>query len=484
MDVRGPLAGSYGSAVALVLFALTPYLILTSALGPLDPAIQGDLGASRADLDLVSGMSNAAYCFGTVLSVQLAMRLPPRRILLVYAVVLVIGSVLAAWAPSTGAFAAGHVIQGLATSLLLIAAAPALILGWPARKLRYSAIVMNMGIFGAVALGPVIGGAFATHWHALLWIVAGVSALSLAFGLLTFRDQEPLDPEGPVDPFALVLAATGCALAFFGASRVVNHPFLDALVIGPIVLGLALIAILIVHQHRVEDPLMPLRQAAQTAATSGIVMAMTAGAVSVGLVELTRAGLEGAHVSTAEAATLFWPELGGALATAAIFGSIFFTRWVPLYAFSGLMVLAAACAVLLGAADGSEASVAVGAGLLGLGVGAAVAPALFVAGFSMRSAQLPRVFAMIELLRGVAAFLAAPLILHLATSTGSSPVDGLRGGFWLCMAITVGGAAIVAAIWAAGGEGLQHPRTQSWLDGDDTAIDSPPIAAALRRRSA
>jgi hypothetical protein len=53
---------------------------------------------------------------------------------------------------------------------------------------------------------------------------------------------------------------------------------------------------------------------------------------------------------------------------------------------------------------------AVGAGLIGFGVGASVSPALFITGFSLRSAQIQRIFALVELLRGVTAFLAAPIL--------------------------------------------------------------------------
>ena len=55
-------------------------------------------------------------------------------------------------------FIAGLVFQGLCTSLLLIAAAPPLALGFPQDKLRDTAVIMNLCIFGAVALGPFIGG--------------------------------------------------------------------------------------------------------------------------------------------------------------------------------------------------------------------------------------------------------------------------------------------------------------------------------------
>ena len=54
---------------------------------------------------------------------------------------------------------------------------------------------------------------------------------------------------------------------------------------------------------------------------------------------------------------------------------------------------------------------------------ALVLVALFVAGFSLPSASLQRVFAIVELLRAVAAFMVAPIFFHLAATTGGS-LDG------------------------------------------------------------
>ncbi|HWF25102.1 MAG TPA: hypothetical protein VG275_06635, partial [Solirubrobacteraceae bacterium] len=155
---RGPLANSYPAAVALVVFALVPYLALTGSFTSLIPVLAKSLKLSDQSLELTSGMANAAYAFGTVLAVQFAQHLRGRRMLILYATLFVIGSVLAAWAVTPGVFIAGHILQGLCTSLMLIAAVPPLVIGWPVSKLRWTAITMNMCIFGAVALGPVIGG--------------------------------------------------------------------------------------------------------------------------------------------------------------------------------------------------------------------------------------------------------------------------------------------------------------------------------------
>src|SRR6202042_178113 len=101
---QGPLAGRYPAVAAMVMFALIPYLALSAALNPLTPIITKQLHMSLQTLSLSSGLGNAAYAVGTVLAVQFAQHLPQRRMLIIYAVLLLIGSLLSAAAQSSGMF--------------------------------------------------------------------------------------------------------------------------------------------------------------------------------------------------------------------------------------------------------------------------------------------------------------------------------------------------------------------------------------------
>src|SRR5947199_2677191 len=96
---QGPLAGRYPGAAAMVVFALIPYLALSAALQPLTPIIARDLHTSLQTMSLGYGLANAGYAVGTVLAVALAQHLPQRRLLVGYAALLVIGSVMTATAP-------------------------------------------------------------------------------------------------------------------------------------------------------------------------------------------------------------------------------------------------------------------------------------------------------------------------------------------------------------------------------------------------
>lgn len=480
MRRRGPLADSYPAAAALVVLALVPFLMLTAAVFPLLPLMSKSLGLSMPALDITIGLSDAAYAFGTVLAVQFAVHLPARRMLLLYVSAFVLAAVLAAWSPNGPVFVAAFIVEGLCTSLMLIAAVPPLVTGWPTAKMPATGVIMNLCVFGAVALGPTIGGvqAAAGTWRPLFWGVAGVGVLALLFSLLTFADQPAADRSAPWDIVAVALAGCGSAAAFFGAAQLqAGGPGPRSL--APLLAGLAMIVALVVHQYRSKRPLMPVRQLATTFPACGILIVMSASAASVALTDLVLTALQGKS-SPAHTALLFLPEFGAAVATAVLFGVLFRTRFTPVLAVGGLVMLTAAAALLTGLAAGGGTLVAVGAGLIGFGVGASVSPALFITGFSLRSAQIQRVFALVELLRGVTAFMAAPILLYLATAIGTSPAAGTRAAIWICLVIAVGGAVGAAALFVLGGGRLQKPDLDRWTDGEP-AWTSPPLLGRLRR---
>jgi MFS family permease len=476
---RGPLASSYLSAVALVICALVPFLMLTGAVFPLLPVLSASLGLSKSVLTLVFGLSDGAYAFGTVLAVQFAVHLPARRLLLGYVSTFLIAAVLAAWAPTGIVFIVAFIVEGLCTSLMLIAAAPALVTGWPVAKMPVTGFVMNLCVFGAVAVGPTIGGlqASAGQWRPLFWSVAGVAAIALLFALLTFEDDPPQDNDVPWDIVAVLLAGVGCAAAFYGASQLENvGPSPSSLI--PLIAGVLMLAALIVHQYKAKQPLMPVRQLTTTFPAFGILIAMAASASAIGLTDLVLTVVQ-KRSTPAALALQFLPEFGAAVLTAVLFAFLFRTRFTPVLAVSGLAVVAVAAALLTGLATGGSVLVAAGSGLIGLGVGASVSPALFITGFSLRSAQIQRVFAFLELVRGVTAFLVAPVLLYLATAIGTSAAAGTQTAIWICLAIAAGGALVTIALFVLGGERLQAPDLDTWTDGEP-AWDSTPLFSRLR----
>ncbi len=161
--------------------------------------------------------------------------------------------------------------------------------------------------------------------------------------------------------------------------------------------------------------------------------------------------------------------------------TLFRTRVTPVPAAAGLLATAAAAALLMSFLRGHGSLVSVGIGLTGLGVGASVSPALFTAGFSMRSRQLQRVFALIELLRGVTASLVAPVLAFLVGALARTPAAGTATALWICLGIAAAGFLGGTACYLAGKGALEAPDLERWRATDEPAWRSPPVLSRLRR---
>jgi MFS family permease len=482
---QGPLAGRYPAAASMVMFALIPYLALSAAIGPVAPIIGRELHIGPQAMSLGSGMANAAYAVGTVLAVYFAQLLRQRRLMIFYVSLLVLGSILAAAAQNPAMFIGGRVLQGLCTSLLLIAAVPPLALGFGVEKLRSTAVIMSMCIFGAVTLGPAIGGiqAEAHAWRPLFWVVAGISAAALVLALLTFEDTPPADTSAPRNPLPIGLAAVGSVAAFYGASELLTHKFLEARTAGLLVGGLALIVVLIVSQYRATRPLLTIRtMLSSTIPVAGIVLALFAAAASISATVLT-ASLLAERYSPLHVGLLYLPQLAGAILTAVLLGVVLNKRALQYLPLTGMVFLAAGIAVFRIQLPPTQALTLVGSALTGIGLGATVAPALFAAGFSLPSATLQRVFAIVELLRAVAAFLIAPVFVHFAATVGGDPRTGTSIALWIGLGLAIAGIVVPVLLYVLGGARPETPQLQRFMDGEGPAWHSPALLAAARKRA-
>jgi hypothetical protein len=274
------------------------------------------------------------------------------------------------------------------------------------------------------------------------------------------------------------LAAIGCAAAFYGAAELLTRGTIEARTLGPLIGGVVVIVFLLVQQYNSKRPLLILRPLTTTMPVAGIVVAMSAAAASVSAVTLTSILLADRY-SPLKLGLLYLPEFGGAVITAILFAWLFTTRALHYFALAGLLCLSAGIAVIAGALPPSTIVTLIGTGLVGIGVGASVTPALFIAGFSLRNAALQRVFAIVELMRAVAAFMIAPVLLYVAMNVGSNATAGIRTALWVCLGLSVFGALVGIALYVLGGVRPPKPALLRWFGGE-AAWYSPPLLARLR----
>jgi nucleotide-binding universal stress UspA family protein len=163
-----------------------------------------------------------------------------------------------------------------------------------------------------------------------------------------------------------------------------------------------------------------------------------------------------------------------------VFGVVFNTRQIHYFTLAGMLFLAAGVLVLLGAVPPTQTLALVGSGLIGIGIGASVAPALFLAGFSLRAASIQRVFAILELLRAVAAFMIVPILLHFATTAVGTPTSAMRTALWVCFGLSVGGAIVGVGLYMFGRVRPVAPSVDTWMKGMEPGWYSPPLSRSAR----
>src|SRR5262249_58909019 len=119
-----------------------------------------------------------------------------------------------------------------------------------------------------------------------------------------------------------------------------------------------------------------------------------------------------------------------------------------------------------------------GSARAGSGLGAPVAPALSAAGFSLPAPTLQRVFAIVELLRAVAAFMIAPVFAHFAVTVGGDVKTGTGIALWIGLGLAIAGAAVPLLLYVLGGARPETPQLHRVLRGEGPAWHSPPLLCA------
>jgi hypothetical protein len=123
------------------------------------------------------------------------------------------------------------------------------------------------------------------------------------------------------------------------------------------------------------------------------------------------------------------------------------------------------------------------AALLGLGAGATVSPGLYLAGLSLPSRIIGRIFALVELVRSVADFIISPIMVELAgagASGGGASAAGIRDAIWITLGVTLAMTLFGVGSYLLGNVGLPLPDVQAWIEGSEPAFRSPPLAGAVR----
>lgn len=473
----------YALAVLLSLLALSPFIVLTTATEAVTSLIAQSLHTSSSTLEVGSGLSNAGYALGAVVAADLAQRFVQRHLFLIYEAVFVGASLLAGLAPNAAVYLVGHILQGMATGLMLVAALPPLILRFPTSRLPLTVAFVNIGLFGAIALGPFLGNVFAHvgDWRWLLIGAAVLGALGWTAAWFGYEVWPPMNPDLPVDKPVFPLAVAATFLPFLGSSLAGKVGFGSPWFWGPIAVGVLALVTLVVYEYRHRrEPLLPVRVLSSALPVAGTVGAMLGGGAFVAALSLITSVQSERGVALLTAGVQLLPLVAGVGVASVLFRRYITRAGLPVLAASGLVAVIAGIGVALPVAWSAPPGVLIpiASVLLGFGAGSAVAPALFLAGLGVESMKIGRAFALIELLRSEAAFLIAPVLLVLATHIGG--LAGIREALIIALVIAAVGLIFAVIVYLGSGTRRHAPDIDGWLGGEGPALHSPPLFAQVR----
>lgn len=484
-----PLAGSYGAMLTIAILAISPFIVVTTAAELYREQIAADLGAGLEALSVISGLGTAGYAFGALLGGDFNQRFPQRRVFLASESAFVVGCLLIAVSPGIYVYGAGRVMIGLATGLLLVAALPPVIQRFPPGRMPITAAAVDIGFFGAVTAGPLIGGAVA-YGDVWRWFYSGLAGIGIgviSVALFTLPDQKPFNPDLRFDKSAILLALAATALPFWAAGELRGRTFSSWFFMVPLAVGLACFVAMLLTQYHKLEPLSPVKPMWHTYPLVGVLAAMFGGGAYITFLLLTERYLISVlHMSPLKTGLAFWPQVVGTIVSAVLLGILLRTRLLLIFTLTGMLLLLAGGGILLDVVGGgSHAILLVATGLLGIGAGASVSPGLFMAGFSLPSKMVGRTFALVELVRSEADFIIAPVMLQVAQMSSLGQVlshDGIKTAIWITILFTAGITLFGIVLYIAGA-GFRLPRADlaGWLEHGGPALESPALGAAIRR---
>jgi EmrB/QacA subfamily drug resistance transporter len=438
--------------------------------------LSGDLHASLGSIQwVITGylLSLAAVIPVTGWAVR---RFSARRLYLIALVVFTAGSALCALATSSGELIAFRVLQGVGGGMLTPIGQMILVKAAGPRNLPKVMSFIGVPIVLAPVFGPTLGGLLLQgvgwQWIFLINVPVGMVALTLALRLLP-HDGAGTAQAGRLDVIGLVLAAAGVVGITYGLSESETAGSLAApSVVIPVITGLLLLALFVIHARRTEHPLLDLKLFSNSAFRAASIVTFCLGAALFGAMILmplyfqTVRGQDAIHTGL-----LLIPQgLGGGL------GMFLSGRATERFgagrtSLIGGLILAVATIPFISIGATTPFAVLGGAMLVrGIGIGLSIMPAMTAAFSVLAPDQVNDASPQLTVLQRVGGSLGTAIIAVVLQGqvqdahTQAALATGFAHTYWWVMAVTL--IALVPTLLLARIE--RHART---------ATDASPMAA-------
>lgn len=366
-------------ALAAVLAGVQLLAVLDSLAAALAlPSISADLAVGAAGAAWVLNATSVALAGGLLLAGRLGDLWGERRLFLAGTALLTIGSLAAGAAPGLAVLLCGRVLIGLGAALAFPAALALTNASFPDEPWRSRAFAVTATAGAAGSIGGAVYGGVVTDllgWRWVFWLTVPVTAALALAGTRLLPRAAPRAVTRSLDATGALLATvalTGVAAAVIGLGTGSSDPRLAA---GLLVLVVAAAGLLLVHEQRVPDPILP-ATVVRSRRLLGACAGMAAGsALWTAVVFVHAQDLQADGWSAARSGAAMLPASAGIVVAGLLLVPRANRRHGPVRVAATGLVLAATSITLLAAVSGSWAAtvlpllVVVGAGLSAIRAG-------------------------------------------------------------------------------------------------------------------
>ena len=184
-------------------------------------------------------------------------RFTTKQVFLAAVTSFLVGTVVAAWAPTFTALLVGRIVQATGTALIMPLLMTVAMTVVPANRRGSIMGVISVVMSVAPALGPTVSGFVLNRftWHWLFWLVLPLIAVALVVGAIFIRNIGET-ARSPLDPLSVVLAGLGFGGLVYALSTLGTNP---TVAVGVAVFGVASLAVFVWRQIKLDTPLLDLR---------------------------------------------------------------------------------------------------------------------------------------------------------------------------------------------------------------------------------
>ena len=201
-----------------------------------------------------------------------------RQLFIASLIISIIGTFLAAIAPTFSVLLIARVVQAIGTALLLPLMFNTILMIVPPQNRGRIMGIIGLVIMFAPAVGPTLSGLIlkSLSWHWIFWISLPLLVVALIYGMYFMQNvTTPTKPK--IDVFSIVLSTLGFGGIVYGFSSAgEGGGWSNPVVIVSIAVGIIALAIFCWRQIKMEKPMLNLRVFKYPMCTLGLVMIIIA----------------------------------------------------------------------------------------------------------------------------------------------------------------------------------------------------------------